>query len=45
VGILLAAKARDQIQTITPLLDALLVAGVRLDPSLYEEARRLAGEA
>lgn len=45
VGILLAAKASGQVQAITPMLDALLTAGVRLSPSLYEEARRLADEA
>ena len=44
VGILLAARAEGQISAITPLLDALLTAGVRLSPRLYEETRRLAGE-
>jgi hypothetical protein len=44
VGILLAAKAEGQISVVTPLLDALLTAGVRLSPRLYEEARHLAGE-
>ncbi len=45
VGVLLAAKASGRILVVTPLLDALLTAGVRLSPRLYEEARRLAGEA
>ncbi|MBI1879979.1 MAG: DUF3368 domain-containing protein [Chloroflexi bacterium] len=44
VGILLAAKALGQVQEVTPLLDALLAAGVRLSPRLYDEAQRQAGE-
>ncbi|MFQ5854702.1 MAG: DUF3368 domain-containing protein [Anaerolineae bacterium] len=32
------------IEAVTPLLDALMAAGVRLSARLYEEARRLAGE-
>lgn len=44
VGLLLAAKAMGHIQAVTPWLDALLAAGIRLSPRLYEEARRLAGE-
>jgi predicted nucleic acid-binding protein len=44
VGILLAAKALGQVQEATPLLDALLAAGVRLSPRLYDEAQRQAGE-
>jgi predicted nucleic acid-binding protein len=44
VGILLAAKELGQVQVVTPLLDALLAAGVRLSPRLYDEAQRQAGE-
>lgn len=44
VGILLAAKTQGHIQLVTPLLDALLSAGVRLSMRLYEEAQLLAGE-
>lgn len=44
VGVLLAAKAEGQISAITPLLHALLAAGVRLSPRLYQEVQRLAGE-
>ena len=44
VGILLAAKALGHVQVVMPLLDALLAAGVRLSPRLYDEAQRQAGE-
>lgn len=45
VGILLAAKRRGYVSAVLPLLNALLAAGIRLSPRLYEEARRLAGES
>jgi uncharacterized protein len=45
IGILLAAKRAGSIPEITSLLNQLLENGVRLSPRLYEEARRLAGEA
>ena len=44
VGVLLAAKKKNKIAAVTPLLDALVSAGVRISPRLYQEARRLAGE-
>lgn len=44
VGILLVAKRRGLIPTVTPLLDELAANGIRLSSRLYEEARRLAGE-
>jgi predicted nucleic acid-binding protein len=43
-GVLLAAKKIGQIEAVTPLLDTLLAAGIRLSPRLYEEVQRLAGE-
>ena len=44
VGILHIAKQRGQIGQVTPLLDALRAAGVRVSQPLYEAARRMAGE-
>ena len=45
IGILLAAKRAGAIPEVTPRLDQLMSNGVRVSPRLYEEARRLAGEA
>lgn len=45
VGILLTAKRAGLISALTPLLDQLSARGVHLSSRLYEEARRLAGEA
>mgnify|MGYP001237658274 CR=1 FL=1 len=44
VGMLLAAKQNGHVERVMPLLDALIVAGIRLSNRLYEEARQLAGE-
>lgn len=44
VGILLLAKRRGLIPTLTPLLDLLGANGIHLSPRLYEQARSLAGE-
>ena len=44
-GVLLAAKRQGAIDLVTPLLDALRAAGIHLSQRIYEEARRLAGEA
>ncbi len=44
VGILLAGKRLGLVDQVTPLLDRLVHQGVRLSTSLYESARRLAGE-
>ena len=45
IGVLLAARQADLIDAVTPLLDQLVANGLRLSSRLYEEARRLAGEA
>ncbi|MEA2562210.1 MAG: hypothetical protein QOH06_3714 [Acidobacteriota bacterium] len=45
IGVLLAAKQTGAVSVITPLLDQLVANGLRLSSRLYEEARRLAGEA
>jgi predicted nucleic acid-binding protein len=45
VGILLVAKREGLVSALTPLLDQLSASGVRLSFRLYDEARRLAGEA
>jgi uncharacterized protein len=44
VGVLLAAKNEGQIEEITPLLESLIAANVRISTRLFEEAKRLAGE-
>ncbi|MGB8643782.1 MAG: DUF3368 domain-containing protein [Anaerolineae bacterium] len=44
VGILLAAKTQGHVPVVIPLLDALITAGVRISPRLYEQATQLAGE-
>jgi predicted nucleic acid-binding protein len=44
IGILRIAKQRGRIDQMTPLLDALRSAGVRLSQRLYDEARRSVGE-
>jgi predicted nucleic acid-binding protein len=44
VGILLLSKYEGHLQTVRPLLDALLRAGIYLDVSLYQSALMLAGE-
>lgn len=44
LGTLLAAKARGLIPAVTPLLDALLSRGFRMDSELYDVVRQLAGE-
>lgn len=45
VGVLLTARQVGAISVVTPLLDQLVANGLRLSSRLYEEARRLAGEA
>ena len=44
VGTLIAAKRAGLIPAVTPLLDRLLVTGVRLSQKLYRYAQELAGE-
>lgn len=44
VGVLLAAKAKREIASITPLLDSLIANGIRISSRLYQSARLLAGE-
>jgi predicted nucleic acid-binding protein len=44
VGILLTAKQAGLVPLVRPLLDDLVVKGVRLSARLYDEACRLAGE-
>lgn len=43
-GVLIAAKKRGFIDTVTPSLERLVSAGYRLAPALREEIRHLAGE-
>lgn len=43
-GIVLTAKRHGHIGRVTPLLDALRAAGVRLSEQLYDEMRARAGE-
>lgn len=44
LGVLLLAKSNGVIGAVKPTLDALLKAGMRLDPNLYTEILRRAGE-
>lgn len=44
LGILLLAKRRGLIKTVTPLLDQLLTAGFRMDDSLMQVVKQQAGE-
>jgi uncharacterized protein len=44
LGVLLLAKSNGVMGEIRPTLDALLKAGMRLDPNLYAEILRRAGE-
>ena len=44
VGLLLEAKERDFIDAIKPLLNVLLANGIRLSPSLINDALQQAGE-
>lgn len=44
VGVLLAAKTHGHILAVTPWLDALSIAGVRISARLYDDVRLLAGE-
>lgn len=43
-GILLAAKSKNILQTVKPVLDDLLRKGFRVNSNLYTEVLRLAGE-
>jgi len=45
LGLLLAAKRRALLPTVRPTLDALVNAGFRAAPELYEQILRDAGEA
>lgn len=45
VGVLLEAKRSGIVSQIQPLLDNMLLAGVRLSTRLYDNALKLAGES
>ncbi|WP_017299853.1 DUF3368 domain-containing protein [Nodosilinea nodulosa] len=44
LGILVLAKRRGLVETVTPLLNQLLAAGFRMDGGLTQTVKRLAGE-
>lgn len=44
LGVLVLAKQRGLIPDITPLLNALIASGFRMDDALYAHIQRLAGE-
>lgn len=45
VGILVIAKRRGFIDTVTPILEQLIASGFRMDEVLFLKARHLAGES
>jgi predicted nucleic acid-binding protein len=44
LGVLLRARQAGLILSVRPLVDALVVQGFHIDPSLYQEVLALAGE-